>query len=323
MKARSREAWWTRERVIEGLLRFYREYGVAPTSTKHFQELTRSTAISQHGVGNSYPSFYGVLKHFANFRDAWAACGVPMDRGDVPWTPEEEWFIAEACGILSRIEIASYLNRTPDAVHRRLYDLGLHSYRQHGWTLGRIERVANLPSHVLRKYIERGELPVLRGTKCVYCDPADLLVVREIDWDNPPNELGDAARQSLMQRLVKILTGQDWRFGRPYKFEFARTTTKRWRNARTFQPTAKPVEINPGDMVRVRPRSVHMRPLTKGRIGVAHMVFFSGNRQKAGTANVDGKPCWKARVEFKRSGDQPRLNYTLPLTMLSKAEAAK
>ncbi len=319
MKTRHRESWWTRARVIEGLQRFYRKFGQAPTASDKYQKLQQFTGASNTGVGNPYPSTYGVLKYFSSFREAWRACGVKVNRGDESWTPDEEWFLAEAAGILSRKEIAAYLDRTPNAVHRRLYDLGIHSYRQQGWTLHRVERCANFPSHILRKYIERGELPIFRGSKCIYCDPADLLIVTEIDWSKPPKELADAVRRSLMERMVKILSGQDWRVGRLFKAEPIRTTTKRWHNPRTEQPTAKPVEIEQGDFVRIA-KNIKQRPQAKGRVGIVQMVYFSANRQTAGTNNPTAQACWKARVEFKRVGDKPRLKYTLPLNMLRKAK---
>jgi hypothetical protein len=46
--------------------------------------------------------------------------------------------------------------------------------------------------YVLRTYIKRGELPSFKGAKHVYVDPADLHVVREIDWQHPPGGLESA-----------------------------------------------------------------------------------------------------------------------------------
>ena len=70
-------------------------------------------------------------------------------------------YIRDWAGLLSRVELARDLQRTPGAVHRRLYDLGLHTYQRWGWTLHRVERVAQIPRHRLQKYIDRGDLPSL------------------------------------------------------------------------------------------------------------------------------------------------------------------
>jgi hypothetical protein len=78
-----------------------------------------------------------VLRYFATFRAAWAAAGVEVGRSEEAWTALEDWYLREGAGLISRAELARDLRRTPDAVHRRLYDLGLHSYQRWGWTLHR------------------------------------------------------------------------------------------------------------------------------------------------------------------------------------------
>lgn len=234
--------WWTRERVIEALRRFYREFKTAPTATDEWQRLTAGTAVSQHGVGNPYPSSYGVLKHFANFRAAWRAAGVKPPRC-VPntseaWTADEDWFLAEAIGILTRVEIAAYLERTPEAVHRRIYDLGLNTRTARGWTAHRLARATGVTQQTIRTYMERGELPYYRGTRLIYLDPADCLVVAEIDWENPPEELERAVRSSLMGRLAKLLAGEDWRAGRLYQPHRTRKTDRPRRKSPTRRTAA-------------------------------------------------------------------------------------
>lgn len=314
---RSREVWWTRERVVEGLRRFYRDFGFAPTSTEAYQQKQQFTGTSQNGVGNPYPSFYGVLKYFRTFREAWTAAGVKVNRDWEEWTTSEDWFIAEAAGLLTRNEIAAYLDRTPNAVHRRLYDLGINSYEARGWTFYRIMRATQVPDHIIRKYADRGDLPYLRGSKCLYVDPADLLVVKEINWNDPPTELAEAVRRSLMTRLVTLLSGKDWRANRPYQPHPIRTTGKRWGQTRETPAEPKPVEIDQGDLVKVVGKVLE-RPKAKRRVGLVQVVYWSANKQKAGTAKPGKVACWMARVEFKRQGKLPRLKYTLPLSVLKK-----
>jgi hypothetical protein len=311
-----REQWWTRQRVLDGLRRFHRDFGIAPTSILAYQEHQQFTGKSNTGVGNPYPSSYGVLKYFSSFREAWAAVGIKTDRAWETWTPEEDWFLTEGAGILSRKELAEALERSPNAVHRRLYDLGVHTYKARGWTLHRVMRITQVPDHILRKYADRGDLPYLRGSKCIYVDPADLLVVEEIDWEHPPIELAEAVRHSLMTRLVKILRGQDWRAGCSYQPHPKRTTSRRW-SRRIKSSIPKPVEIIAGDWVEVR-RKVPSRPDLTGQIGYVHVVYQSDNKQKASSARSAAEACWLARVEFKRGATGKRLNRTLPLAALAK-----
>lgn len=49
-------------------------------------------------------------------------------------------------------------------------------------------------------------------------------------------ELADAVRRSLMARLVKILSGQDWRANHPYQPHPRRKTEKRWSK---FNPSSQ------------------------------------------------------------------------------------
>src|SRR5262245_13204029 len=101
---RYREIWWTKARVIEGMLRFYRDHKFAPTSTEEWHRLAKGSG-NRSGVGNPYPSFNVVLKYYPSFRQAWTAAGVEVNRDWEPWTSEEDRFIVEGAGILTRDEL--------------------------------------------------------------------------------------------------------------------------------------------------------------------------------------------------------------------------
>jgi transcriptional regulator with XRE-family HTH domain len=58
---------------------------------------------------------------------------------------------------------------------------------------------------VLRAYVKRGELPAFKGARHVNVLPADLGVVRGIDWQHPPAELESAELHSLHQRMLDML----------------------------------------------------------------------------------------------------------------------
>ena len=182
--------------------------------------------------------------------------------------------------------------------------------------------MAQVPRHRLQTYLERGDLPYLRGTKCVYVDPGDLIVVDEIDWQDPPVELEEAARQAWRERLVTVLAGQNWRLGRPFRAQPVVRSDRRW-SPRLVRPGAKPVQVEPGDWVEI------VGPLPRrtncvGRRGRVHLVFWSPNRTQQNPARSGAEPQWMARVEFPRQrkrGLEPRVTYTLPLASLRVSTA--
>jgi hypothetical protein len=264
-------------------------------------------------VGNPYPSHYGVLKYFASFRQAWTAVGIEVDRSYEPWSAGEERFLSEAIGILTRGEIAEALGRTPGAVHRRIYELGLHTYEARGWTFHRVMRVTGIPDYTLRRYADRGDLPYFRGSKCCYLDPADLLIIKEIDWENPPAELAQAVRRSLMTRLVKILKEEDWRANSLYRIHRTTTTDKRHKR-NLIPPGPKPVEIDKGDWVKVK--KLKNCPELRNRTGYVHTVYWSSYGSLSNKRRQGGKPEWVARVEFKKTKYGGRLNRILPVELL-------
>jgi hypothetical protein len=263
-----------------------------------------------------------VVRHFETFRQAWAAAGVDVGRLHESWSEIEDWYLREGTGLIPRNELARDLARTPHAIHRRLYELGLHSYRRWGWTLHRVERVAQVPRHRLQTYVDRGDLPCMRGSGCVYVDPGDLLVVQEIDWHNPPAELEEAALQAWRTRLVKVLAGRNWRAEHPYIHRPLNRSDRRWR-PRFLTPPQKPIALAVGDWVDVISPPPG-RPGGLGRRGRVQLVFWTVNRQIRMSARSTAEPQWMARVEFPtRHGKSrgPRVIYTLPLTILRRCNS--
>jgi hypothetical protein len=313
-----RAVWWTRERVIVGLLRFQREQGFVATSTEAYHTIAKSEI---KGSRRHYPPACAVLRYWRTFREAWTAAGVDADRNHEDYRPEEEWFIREAAGILTREEIAVELKRTPLAIKTWLRWHGLNTRDIRGWTINRTERVCQIPAQVINRYLDRGEIPYLRGTQCTYFDPADLLVVEEIDWQDPPAELEQAVRRSLIERLVRILQGEDWTFGRPYQYQPVRTTDKRWRPC-MFKAPPCPAGISVGDRVRcIEPDSE--RPEMEGREGTVLLVYY---RRNTNSTRADTLPQWMARVEFPKTRrlktDKQKVVYSLPLGILEREAAS-
>ena len=77
----SRRTWWTRERVLAGLVAFHRATGQAPTTSRGWTGLIRRLGHGQR----RYPTAYAVLRHFPTFRAAWKAAGIQLV--DERWAP--------------------------------------------------------------------------------------------------------------------------------------------------------------------------------------------------------------------------------------------
>jgi hypothetical protein len=196
----SRRTWWTRERVLAGLVAFNQATGQAPTTSRGWSGLIQRMAHQQPRM----PSAYAVLRHFPNFRAAWTAAGIELaDARWAPWTVEQDRYIVTQLGVQPTIAIAEALARGEAAVRARARKLGLRVGTARGWPLQRAARAAGVSEYVLRTYIKRGELPSFKGAKHVYVDPAALRAVREIDWRHPPAELesGVAAFDSQTRTL--------------------------------------------------------------------------------------------------------------------------
>lgn len=321
-KMMSRRTWWTKQRVIEGLQRFHRDFGTTPLSTEDFHALVKGTGL---GPRRRYPSFFAVLKFWPTFRQAWEAAGIQVNRAEEAYSPTENWYIREAMGILTRDEIAADLKRTPDAVHRHIYDMGWTTWDAHGWSINRLERVSGLSAHTFRRYAAWGDLPFFKGTKVVYVDPGDLTVVDELDFDHLPRELEEAMLVSLRARLVKVLAGLDWRRGRLHTSQPSVTGRYRRGSRHLFalKPAERPNDIQPGQWVEPVVDNPD-RPGVLGRVGLVHLVY-PANAKYSYVRSGGAAALWMARVEFKslrghHKGRQPRVTYSLPLETLRRVE---
>jgi AraC-like DNA-binding protein len=209
VKKPRRRVYWTRERCINALRLFYRVHKEAVTDHDRWGKLTKQKTRSV--FQRQYPSMVTMLRHWSDMYSAWEEAGVfiPARKNwSKDWTALEDEYLIEACGLISREEIARDLNRTPEGVHRRLYDLGINSRTHKGWTERRIAEALGVSRYLVRRYHRAGLLPYVRGVQCVFYDPADFLVIREIDWANVEGELADAIHRSLMIRAVNLIASQ-------------------------------------------------------------------------------------------------------------------
>ena len=201
----ARRTWWTRERVLAGLIAFHRATGQAPTTSRYWASLIRRPGHGQR----RFPTAYAVLRHFPNFRAAWAAAGVHLaDARWAPWTAEHDRYLVTHLGVQPTVAIAAALRRGEPAVRSRARKLGLRVGTARGWPILRVARTAGVSEYLLRACIRRGALPAFKGAKHVYLDPADLPVIAEIDWHHPPAELETAVLDCLRRRLVRLLANR-------------------------------------------------------------------------------------------------------------------
>jgi hypothetical protein len=197
-----RARYWTRERIVDAMRLFYRANGVAPSSSA---EWGRRTAGGGNAPGRPYPGFQTILREFGSFVQAWDAAGVAVLRNWEAWRPEDDWYLREAAGILTRVEIARDVRRTPEAVHRRLYDLGIDSRHNHGWSGEQIRKAAGIAKYTLQRYMLRKRIDWIVGTRSFFYQPEQLTVIEEIDWEQADPALVHAVKRGHVRRIVDAL----------------------------------------------------------------------------------------------------------------------
>lgn len=338
VKQKKRNAWWTRERVILGLQRFYKDFGFCPTSAEHYSEkqqftgIIRNGRVSTRGNDSKYPSFHSIGKFFKSMREAWAAAGFETDKHWEEWSEMEDWFILESVGVLMRCEVAEVLQRTEPAIKRRLYDLGrINSKNRWGMSITKAASLMQISGCVVRRYVEHGIIPVFRGHKNYYLNPADLVLIQEFDWSqkNISKELEKAVRLAQIQRICKILKfGADWRNHEIYKFQKKKAFyTGRIKNPRESALCKDlppiPINLQTNDWVTVTSKINQVSP---GRFGIVKSIHYSPYCQKR--TDGENKACWVATVEFPKirtiTGEKDRrIRYSLPLDVLRKTDAPK
>lgn len=330
-----RNRWWTRERVVAALKRFYEEYGFMPTCQDDYQErrkftgIVRAGRVSTLGWEQKYPSAGTVLNYFPTMRAAWEAAGFECDRAYQEWSPIEDWFIIESCGILPRKETAELLRRSEFAVKRRLYDLGrITANTRWGISLTRAETLLKISQSVISRYIKHGIIPVFRGNKNIYLNPADLMKIEEFDWSRVSEfpELEAVVRKALIQRALKIIKFKsEWRKHELYKFQEKRVYRGRIKNPRESvllkHTPAPPNDLKVGDWVKVEDR---YKQIAAERVGIIKTLRYSW--QKCRRIDGNKNACWMAFVEFpklrKLAGENSRrIHYSIPLDLLMQVEA--
>lgn len=326
--------YWTRDEVLNGLKRFYADFGFCPTYKKYVENAAFTEKFGKNGkpkpdgAYNKYPGFLSIRKYFGTMRQAWQAAGFDVNNHWEAWSPLEDWFIIESCGVLPRKEVADYIKRSEAAVKRRLYDLGrITANTRWGMSLNRAGSLLGIGASVIRKYLEYGFMPFYRGNKNLYINPADLLLVTEIDWSQPVHdELDKEIRAAIAQRIAKIAKyGADWRKHELYSFQKSKEYLKlRIKNPRKSAFADKlpdqPNDLAVGDWIKLKRR---VRQVDENRFGIIKGIFYSPQKQP----RVDGtKRCaWIASVEFPKlkrltGNGENRIRYNIPLDALERME---
>lgn len=330
--ARHDRKWWTKERVIQAMVVFLAKHrGYAPQSTWDWQAATarkRDRARGWHRR-NIYPSFPAIRQYFPTMRQAWEAVeretGVRAgtDRFWEAWREEEDWFIREGVGLMTHSEMALTLRRSPAAVKRRLYELGINSRLKNPWgfSLHWVEQNSPIRRHVLADYLRRGEVPYLQGTQAKYIDLADLVgVVDEVDWSKPRG-LSPAfkreCRKSLARRLMLALLRVPWQQALPFRFRQV------W-----ARRTPRPDHVAERIWVRVTGEGDYhfARQHLEGRVGRVEKIYWSNTGYSAGPDRKETAAQWMAAVEFPKLRERQerkhggRVRYHLPVLALEPSE---
>lgn len=329
--------FWNRERIILGLRRYFDDFGITPTDQgryavhSQFTGRTPDGRPSNNGWHQKYPSASSVLNLFPTMRHAWEAAGFNVNHTNLEWLPIEDWFIVESCGVLPRAEVAIALKRSVASVKRRLYDLGRITCKTRwGITVCGAAHKLGIAEHIVHRYVAKGIIPVFVGFKLLYVNPADLLLIKEIDWNEPQIDAETEAliKRCLIQRALKILKfGKNWRDHEIYKLQPVKRSYKPHGGLLTKHPVPEPPnKIKVGDWVKVNRDTMTG---VAGRVGIVRGVHYSPLTQN----RRDGtkRRCWVARVEFPKRGagnpEYKRVNYTFPLdnldTTLEPQTAAK
>lgn len=331
--------WWNRERVIAGLKRFYADFGCCPPSSDKYGALAQFNGVdpatgkhSNLGWHQKYPSWSTVRNHFASFRQAWVAAGFAdeVDRSFEEWSADEDWFILESVGILPRSEVAAYIKRTGPAIKRRIYDLGdIRHNNRWGIAVSRAEQLLGISQTTIRKYLDCGIIPYLRGNKLLFLNPADLLKVEEVDWSKPVKpELDAMIRAAIAQRIAKMAKyGSSWRDHEVYKFHIVKERftgrVKSRKSAFAKDWPEPPNDLAVGDWISATKPLKHMLTGAGNRVGLIKALHYSptGNKRIDGTQRA----CWVARVEWPKirtitNETDRRIRWTVPLDCLIRAE---
>lgn len=152
----SHKRLWTREHVVERLAQAAKELpGPLPCCDADYNRLKKGRL--------DWPTSSRVLEYFGSMAHAWLAAGVEKERirlDNLDWTGEENDYLLDHAGIDTLEQIALHLRRSRGAVHRHLYELGVHARDSQGMlSAAQLAKEYKCPYHRIRAALAAGQIP--------------------------------------------------------------------------------------------------------------------------------------------------------------------
>lgn len=210
--------YWTRERVIQGLMAFAQDTAQTPPNSNAYAEMLPRQEGSWRKNPGLYPSASTVLKHFSSMAEAWQACGFTVSQVRVLWSAEEDAYLRQHLGFQSPQVIADHLQRSLYAIFQRVEYLGLRRSQPNGITVEMLARWSGISRYLITKAISQKQIAAFAYTRYIYLDPADILNLPGLDPARLPDEAQTKIRAALMLRLVNLLTYGDARHGSQFRY---------------------------------------------------------------------------------------------------------
>lgn len=281
---------WSRDACLHFLAEHIAN-STGPLPIHDYNELTK---------GRNLPPSQVLRRHFKFIRAAWIEAGAPDERlahGDAPdWTQEEDDYLREHAGDLTRKQIARRLGRTDGAVKTRANKvLGIHFRKNAGYmsATALANRLGIDPTRVLAA-INSGALKArkIRGVANRWdIDPLDVKPGIFDQLTAPPvkgpNRVYTHAQVETMIAMreegatwkqIGAAIGHPW-VGLNYRYEAALTRRPRWRAiwyvCQEFGGSCDAI-----DVVEILKRRGHPRNLT-------YSAVIAAAQQQPGKLRVD------------------------------------
>jgi hypothetical protein len=206
----SRQTYWTKERVLEGVRLFVRATdGPLPKSD--------STYRAARAGNTEYPSPYLLLKYWHSVGRAFLEAGADPRRvslRNVKWTPEDDDVLLEMAGTISLRRLGRKLCRPQYGLRARLNEIhGLQARNAQGFlSASEVAREYQCPVTRVKRLIRSGQLPArfdsLHNQYLV--DPADLakvkavLVAPKVTHKSYAPDVGDYYHRYNIKRTKKV-----------------------------------------------------------------------------------------------------------------------
>lgn len=200
------ERFWTRERVIAGLVfASFEIEGQLPNSDRPYLVMKKGRY--------DWPPVTRIYEYFGTMSDAWEAAGLEksrISRDYHQWMPDDEEYLMEHAGEKTLKQIGKHLRRSWSACKRRLYDLHLKARDNQGFfTAAEVSKEYNCSYDRVRRLIISGEIPCRydppRNRYQIHPDALTADVIKRlqaprITHKTEPLDKGDYEKRHRLQR---------------------------------------------------------------------------------------------------------------------------